>query len=127
MYGDIYRYLTDEGQANIYFTESPYSASKISSEAFIYSYAQCYDIHYVVFRFSNVYGRYDNDIARMERVIPLFIQKVKNDQPITIFGKDKVLDFTYIDDCIQGIVAAIELLTNNQKYKLTLEQRYIFQ
>jgi UDP-glucose 4-epimerase len=124
VYGDIYRYLTNEEQTNIYFTESPYSASKISSEAFIYSYAQCYDINYIIFRFSNVYGRYDNDIDRMERVIPLFIQKIKDDQPITVFGKDKVLDFTYIDDCIQGIVSAIELLTNNQKVNQTINLAY---
>ncbi|MCZ7672873.1 MAG: NAD-dependent epimerase/dehydratase family protein [Chloroflexi bacterium] len=32
---------------------SPYSASKISGEALIYAYAQCYGLHYLVFRFSN--------------------------------------------------------------------------
>lgn len=124
VYGDVHRYLTNEEETNIYFTESPYSASKISSEAFIYSYAQCYAINYIVFRFSNVYGRYDNDIDRMERVIPLFIQKIKNDQPITVFGKDKILDFTYIDDCIQGLMSAIELLTNNQKVNQTINLAY---
>jgi UDP-glucose 4-epimerase len=120
VYGDIHRYLTNEEQTNIYFTESPYSASKISSEAFIYSYAQCYGIKYFIFRFSNVYGRYDNDMDRMERVIPLFIQRIRNDQPIVIFGKDKTLDFTYIDDCVEGVMSAIELLTDNRKTNQTI-------
>ncbi len=52
---------------------------------------------YLVYRFSNVYGRYDNDLERMERVIPLFIKKIRNHEPITIYGSDKVLDFTYVD------------------------------
>ena len=47
----------------------------------IYSYAECYDLPYLVFRFSNVYGRYDNDLERMERVIPLFIRKIARGEP----------------------------------------------
>ena len=65
---------TARRRADFAYTESPYSASKITSEAFIYSYAQVLrPASYLVFRFSNVYGRYDNDLARMERVLPLFI------------------------------------------------------
>lgn len=90
VYGDIRRYLTDESHADFAFTESPYSASKISGEALIYSYAQCYGLRYLVFRFSNVYGRYDIDIERMERVIPLFIRKIARDEPITVYGEKKV-------------------------------------
>ena len=48
--------------ADFAFTESTYSASKIAGEAFIYSYARCYGLPYLVFRFSNVYGRFDNDL-----------------------------------------------------------------
>ena len=118
VYGDIHRHTTDEEQVNIYFAGSPYSASKISGEALIYSYAQCYNISYIVFRLSNVYGRYDNDIDRMERAMPLFIQKIRNNKSVTIFGKDKILDFTYIDDCIEGIASAIKLLTNNKNKKI---------
>ena len=110
VYGDIHRYITEESHADFAFTESPYSASKISGEALVYSYAQCYGIPYLVFRFSNVYGRYDNDIERMERVIPLFIRRIQNDEPITVFGEDKILDFTYVDDCVEGIVSGIKLL-----------------
>lgn len=114
VYGDIHRYITDEDQSNHHFTESPYSASKISGEALIYSYARCYGIEYLIFRFSNVYGRYDSDIERMERVIPLFIQKIYNHEPIRVFGKDKTLDFTYVDDCVSGIINGIEKLTSEE-------------
>lgn len=110
VYGDIHRYITEETHADFSFTESPYSASKISGEALIYSYARCYDLRYLVFRFSNVYGRYDSDIDRMERVIPLFIQRMARGEPVTVFGREKVLDFTYVDDCVDGIVRGIDRL-----------------
>jgi len=110
VYGDIHRFSTEEASADFAFTESTYSASKIAGEALIYSYARCYGLAYLVFRFSNVYGRYDNDIERMERVIPLFIRRIARDEPITVYGPEKVLDFTYIDDCIEGIVRGIEAL-----------------
>jgi len=120
VYGDIHRYITEESYADFAFTESPYSASKISGEALIYAYAQCYGLRYLVFRFSNVYGRYDNDLKRMERVIPLFIQKIRIGESITIYGKDKVLDFTYVDDVVTGVFKGIELLTGKQDANHTI-------
>jgi UDP-glucuronate 4-epimerase len=124
VYGDIHRYITDETEANFSFTESPYSASKISGEALIYSYAQCYGLRYLVFRFSNVYGRYDNDIERMERVIPLFIRKISNQEPIVVYGEKKVLDFTYVDDCVSGVTSGIERLTAGLVENQTINLAY---
>jgi UDP-glucose 4-epimerase len=124
VYGDIHRYITEESYADFAFTESPYSASKISGEALIYSYAQCYGLRYLVFRFSNVYGRYDNDLERMERVIPLFIRKIGSREPITIYGEDKVLDFTYIDDCINGVARGLEQLVNGEIKNHTINLAY---
>lgn len=114
VYGDIHRYITEESHADFAFTESPYSASKIAGEALVYSYAQCYDLRYLVFRFSNVYGRYDNDLERMERVIPLFIRKIKHGEPIVVYGQEKVLDFTYVDDCVAGITSGLERLVSGE-------------
>ena len=114
VYGDVHRFSTQETQADFAFTESTYSASKISCEAMIYSYARCYGVPYLVFRFSNVYGRYDNDLARMVRVIPLFIHTMRKDEPVTVFGAEKTLDFTYVDDCVDGIARGIEALADRR-------------
>jgi UDP-glucose 4-epimerase len=124
VYGDIHRYLTDEEQADFSFTESPYSASKISGEALIYSYARCYGLQYLVFRFSNVYGRYDTDIERMERVVPLFIQRIAGGEPVTVYGAGKVLDFTYVDDCVAGIVAGAQRLLAGDVVNETINLAY---
>ena len=124
VYGDIHRYITNEEHANFSFTESPYSASKIAGEALIYSYARCYGTKYLVFRFSNVYGRYDNDLERMERVIPLFIDKMSNNLEVTVFGKDKILDFTYVDDCVDGIFLGIKKLLSGIVENETINLAY---
>jgi len=114
VYGDIHQHVTDEPSADFVVAESPYSASKIAGEAFVYSYAQCYDLPYLVFRFSNVYGRYDNDLDRMERVIPLFLKQIADDRPLVVYGREKVFDFTYIDDCVAGLIAGIDALAQRR-------------
>jgi UDP-glucose 4-epimerase len=124
VYGDIRRYLTEERSADFSFTESPYSASKIAGEALIYSYARCYGVRYLVFRFSNVYGRYDTDIERMERVIPLFIRRLSRGEPVTVYGREKVLDFTYVDDCVDGIVRGMQRLLGGEVVNRTINLAY---
>jgi UDP-glucose 4-epimerase len=68
------------------------------------AYEQCYDIEASILRFSNVYGRFDVS----DRVLPLFIAQAHDGQDLTVYGDDKVLDFTYLDDCVDGIVRVIE-------------------
>jgi nucleoside-diphosphate-sugar epimerase len=126
VYGDVHRFEEyGESTADFAYTESPYSASKITSEAFIYSYARCYGLDYLVFRFSNVYGRFDNDLHRMSRVLPLFIHRIGRGEPITVFGgNDKVLDFTYIDDCVGGIARGVEALAEGHVTNETINLAY---
>lgn len=124
VYGDIHRYITEETGADFAFTESPYSASKIAGEALIYSYARCYGLRYLVVRLSNVYGRYDNDLERMERVIPLFIKKIAQEEPIVVYGRDKTLDFTYVDDCVEGLMRGIKWLVQEKGAGETINLAY---
>lgn len=107
-YGDVSEAFTSEDRRVV--AKSPYSASKISGEAFVTSYALCYGLPVLTYRFSNVYGRYDNDLDRLERVTPLFIRDIAQGKTITVFGKEKVLDFTYVDDCVDAIVRGIDRL-----------------
>ena len=99
-----------EDTVNVYDILSPYAAYKMADEMLIYSYANCYNLKYLIFRLSNVYGRYDNDLERMTRVIHVFIDQMQRGEPITIFDRRKNIDFTHIDDCIQGIILGIDKL-----------------
>ena len=120
VYGDIHRQHASESMADFVVAESPYSASKIAGEAFTYSFLRCYGLPYLVFRFSNVYGRYDSDQGRLERVIPLFAGRIDRGEPITVYGPEKVLDFTYIDDCVSGLAAGVEALAQGRVANQTI-------
>ncbi|MBI2191414.1 MAG: NAD-dependent epimerase/dehydratase family protein [Planctomycetes bacterium] len=124
VYGDIHRIITGESDADFVIAESPYSASKISGEALTYSYARCYGLNYLTFRFSNVYGRYDNDLERMERVVPLFIDRIARGEEVVVFGEQKVLDFTYVDDCVDGIILGIRGLLSGRVKNQTFNLAY---
>jgi UDP-glucose 4-epimerase len=93
-----------EDKAHFMTCESPYTASKIGGEALFEAYKRCYDIETIIWRFSNVYGMYDDSV----RVVPLYFRQAKAGETMKVFGKDKLLDFTYIDDCVNGIVLGIE-------------------
>ena len=103
-----------EDTVNVYEIVSPYAAYKIADEMLLYAYAHCYGLNYLVFRLSNVYGRYDNDLERMTRVIHIFIDQMRRGEPITIYDRQKLIDFTYIDDCINGLILGIEKLTSGE-------------
>ncbi len=94
----------NEEKAHFMACESPYTASKIGGEALFEAYKRCYNIETIIWRFSNVYGMYDDSV----RVVPLYFRQAKAGETMKVFGKDKCLDFTYIDDCVNGIVLGIE-------------------
>jgi UDP-glucose 4-epimerase len=50
-----------------------------------------------------VYGKYDAS----DRVVPLFIAKSNRGEELKVFGDDKVLDFTHIDDCVNGVLKVV--------------------
>lgn len=103
-----------EDTTDVFHILSPYAAFKMADEMLIYSYAHCYNLNYLVFRLSNVYGRYDSDLQRMTRVIHIFIDQMLRGEPITIYDRHKLIDFTYVDDCINGLMLGIEKLLNGE-------------
>jgi UDP-glucose 4-epimerase len=103
VYGNNGKVVYDETDTYVDECESPYTASKIGGEALVKSYGKCYDMDTVILRFSNVYGKYDVS----DRVVPLFIAQAENGRDLTVFGENKILDFTYLDDCITGVSRVI--------------------
>ncbi len=104
VYGNSAVAVHTETEADVRACESPYTASKIGGEALVHAYHRCYGINFVITRFSNVYGMYDTS----DRVIPLFIRMTQNNQDLVVYGEDKCLDFTYIDDTVAGVIKCIE-------------------
>lgn len=104
VYGNSDKLIHHEDEAYVKNCESPYTASKIAGEALIHSYHQCYGTEFVIVRLSNVYGMYDVS----DRVVPLFITKAMAGEPLTVYGREKLLDFTYISDAVDGILRCID-------------------
>ena len=86
-------------------TISPYAATKIAGEFLCSTYSHLYQIRVVALRYFTVYGpRQRPDLA-----IHQFARKISAGQPIDQFGDGTTRrDYTYIDDIIQGTMAALE-------------------
>jgi UDP-glucose 4-epimerase len=111
VYGNVVRRTpVPERAADFRNAPSPYAAMKLAGEALAAAYRRCYGLPFAVIRFSNVYGRYDNDLERLERAIWIFCRSIRDGRPITVFGADKTLDFTYVDDAVAGLASCLDRL-----------------
>ncbi|HEU5317577.1 MAG TPA: SDR family oxidoreductase, partial [Chloroflexota bacterium] len=99
-----------ESAADFRAAPSPYAAMKLASEALAASYRRCYGVPFAVIRFSNVYGRYDSDMERLERAIWIFAQRIGEGRPVPVFGAEKTLDFTHVDDAVDGTYRCLQRL-----------------
>jgi UDP-glucose 4-epimerase len=120
VYGKPHPPCVGEDTTDVFHILSPYAAYKLADEMLIYSYANCYGLKYLVFRLSNVYGRFDSDLERMTRVVHIFIDRLSRGEPITIFDRSKVIDFTYVDDCVNAFLLGIQKLVNGELYNHTI-------
>jgi UDP-glucuronate 4-epimerase len=86
-------------------TLSPYAATKIAAEFLCSTYSHLYQMRIVALRYFTVYGpRQRPDLA-----IHQFTRRIDASQPIEQFGNGTTRrDYTYIDDVIQGTMAALQ-------------------
>ena len=86
-------------------TISPYAATKVAGEFLCSTYSHLYQMRIVALRFFTVYGaRQRPDLA-----IHQFTRKILAGEPINQFGDGTTRrDYTYIDDIIQGVMAAFD-------------------
>ena len=98
---------------NVSFPISPYAATKLACEQFLYTYSILYKIQAICLRFFTVYGpRQRPDLA-----IRKFIELIEQDKAIPVYGDGLTMrDYTYIDDIISGILAAIQY--NETQYEI---------
>jgi UDP-glucuronate 4-epimerase len=85
-------------------TLSPYAATKIAGEFLCSTYSHLYQLRVVALRYFTVYGpRQRPDLA-----IHQFTRRIQAGQPIEQFGDGSTRrDYTYVDDVIQGTLAAL--------------------
>jgi UDP-glucuronate 4-epimerase len=89
---------------------SPYATTKAAGELLCHTYSHLYDLRSVCLRFFTVYGaRQRPDLA-----IHKFARLISQGKPIPVFGDGRTRrDYTYIDDIIAGVRAAIDFDQSN--------------
>jgi UDP-glucuronate 4-epimerase len=84
---------------------SPYAATKRAGELLCYTYHQLYDLPCTCLRFFTVYG----PRGRPDMAPYLFTRWVFDGEPLKMFGDGTTYrDYTYIDDIVAGVVAAVD-------------------
>ena len=97
------------------FPISPYAATKKAGELVCHAYSHLFGIGITCLRFFTVYGpRQRPDLA-----IHKFTRLIESGRPIPVFGDGSMMrDFTYIDDIIAGVMAAIDRCEGYHLYNL---------
>lgn len=104
--------FTEQSQ---YMPNSPYSASKASSDHLVRAYHHTYGLHTTTTNCSNNYGPFHYP----EKLIPLFILNALSGCPLPIYGNGmNVRDWLYVEDHCRGIEAALKYGKPGETYNI---------
>ena len=115
---EVYGSLGDEGfftEDTAYEPNSPYSASKASSDHLVRAWHHTYGMPVVTTNCSNNYGPYHFP----EKLIPLVILNAVNGKPLPIYGKgDNIRDWLYVDDHAHALRTVLETGKLGETYNI---------
>ena len=115
---EVYGSLGAEGlftETTPYDPNSPYSASKASSDHFVRAYGETYGLPYVITNCSNNYG--PNHFP--EKLVPLFIHNIINNKPLPVYGDGKYTrDWLYVIDHAIAIDLVFHEGRNHETYNI---------
>jgi len=98
-----------------YDPNSPYSASKASSDHFVRAYGETYNMPYIISNCSNNYGA--NQFP--EKLIPLFINNIINNKALPVYGDGKYTrDWLYVVDHAIAIDTILHKGKNKETYNI---------
>lgn len=84
-------------------SKNTYGASKVAGEKYCQVFQNMDQLEVVIFRLANVYGLRD-----FNRVIPIFLDNIKNKENIKIYGGKQVIDFVHVSIVVKALIAAID-------------------
>lgn len=115
---EVYGSLGAEGlftETTSYDPNSPYSASKASSDHFVRAYGETYGLPYVLTNCSNNYGPYHFP----EKLIPLFINNIINNKPLPVYGDGNYTrDWLFVKDHAIAIDLVFHEGKNHETYNI---------
>lgn len=88
---------------------SPYGASKLAAERYLFAFHASYGLPTVALRFFNVFGPHQNPLAEYAAVVPRFIERTLARAPVTIYGDgEQCRDFVFVADVVQACLLAAD-------------------
>jgi len=93
---------------------SPYAAAKYGAESFCYAYAHLFGYQVTIFRYFTVYGPW----GRPDMAISKFIRHLLRGEEIVVYGTNTARDYTFVDDVVSGMVAALGRRGGNDVFNL---------
>ncbi|WP_172207434.1 NAD-dependent epimerase/dehydratase family protein [Lactococcus hodotermopsidis] len=97
---------------------SPYGIGKLTIENYLHYFDKKFVQPYTVFRIANPYGERQPKV-RKQGVIPIFMDKILNDEPITVLGDgEMVRDYIYVKDVAQVIAKSLKKELQHSIYNL---------
>ena len=116
VYGDIDSEKISEN--SVTKPKSPYGIGKLTIENYLRYFKTTYDLDYIIYRIANPFGPHQNIYAR-QGVIPIFIQHILEEEPITVFGDGTMLrDYIYIDDVVKMICSSYKVTNKFDEYNI---------
>jgi nucleoside-diphosphate-sugar epimerase len=113
VYGDFTDDVTEDAQCR---PQGQYGIMKLAGEWLVRDYTRSTGMAHTIIRPSAVYGEYDVE----DRVVSKFLLTAMRNGVIKVNGANETLDFTYVEDAADGIVAAaLSANTNNKTYNIT--------
>ncbi len=86
---------------------SAYGISKMAFERYLHFYYKNKGLDYTIFRIANAYGTRQN-LTKNQGVIGIWLQKIKNNEPIEIWGDGEVVrDYIYVKDIAKAIANSL--------------------
>jgi dTDP-glucose 4,6-dehydratase len=115
---EVFGTLGDEGfftETTAYSPNSPYSASKASSDHLVRAWHETYGLPVVLTNCSNNYGPYHFP----EKLIPLMILKGLKGEPLPVYGKgDNIRDWLYVEDHARALRLVLEKGVIGESYNI---------
>lgn len=115
---EVYGSLGEAGlftETTSYDPNSPYSASKASSDHFVRAYGETYGMPYVISNCSNNYGSYQFP----EKLIPLFINNIINNKALPVYGDGNYTrDWLFVEDHAMAIELVFHEGKNHETYNI---------
>jgi dTDP-glucose 4,6-dehydratase len=113
VYGSIAEGSWDENEPLL--PNSPYAASKASSDLLARSYARTYGLDVRITRCSNNFGIYQYP----EKVIPLFVTNLIDDLKVPLYGDGlNIRDWLHVDDHCRGIELVVQGGRSGEVYNI---------